>query len=1078
MGERFVVVRNGFGDCSVLPEGQAPPSGWTADGAAADLDECLARIRQAWQGIQVPAVCAPRPATGHRSGELLARFAGQVRDDPGAAAVIEGTRTYTYGELGHRSDAVAGWLRGFGAGPGTVVGIGFECGYDLVTSILGTWKAGAATVLVDIGAPARRNRHILADCGALAVLTHADLAPPDVTVLDLADLPAAPAEPGPLTVDDQEPLAYLTYTSGSTGEPKGVAMGEATLTNLVLWELDRMATRARAHGSSVHTGRNVLHYLRPTVDVTYQEIMATLCHGDCLVAVGGAVDRANPQHVVKLLERHQVERAYLPVMALGQLARAAMELRPSLRLWEVVTLSSKLQVTAELRDFFGSLDSPVLDDQYGSAEMQTVLGCVYSGDPAGWPAESAFPESMPSVRIVLSEPDNEICVRGIAVSRGYVGRPDLTAQRFVPDPEPPFPGARLYRTGDFGRRRADGAIEIHGRQDEQVKVRGFRIDLGEVEQNLLKVAGVARAAVVVVGQEEQRRLIAYAVPEEHGRQLTEAILRQDLLTVLPDYMVPAAFVLIDDLPLTPHGKVARDLLRAWEGSGVDADGLSPTEVVVGQIWSEVLGARVRGRDADFFTSGGNSVLATTVVARLRRHFGKDLAFDCFHTHPRLRDLADLVDRLPSAKPREIVPVPPQRPVAAGPALTGLLFHAEMAADPSVYNVSWAYRVHGPLRAELLREALDFLVARHDALRTVFGEDDGLPMLQVLARCPPGYFQARDTSAAGLGPLVDDLRTTPFDLSAGPLHRTVLLRLSDVEHVLLFTGHHVVFDSWSEGLMRTELGAVYGALAAGRRPALPEPQVGFRDYVAWLSECLDGGDLDRHRAYWAQELAGVHGSLGLPLRRPRTLDVGDTAAAVPVSFGREVSGRLREIAVRAKVTPFVLLLTIFGLALRRRTGDPEVIVGVPASGRTAVELQDIIGFFVNSLPIRMKWSGNSFPDALSVVRKATSGAFANQDLPFGSIVQASGAPRVLGANPLFNAWFVFDDFTEGLALTGVSTEVLPLAELTVRFDLALHVHYGDGELRGELTYRSELFERGEIEALAETLQLVAAEVVVE
>jgi amino acid adenylation domain-containing protein len=1085
--EHFVVVRSVRGDYSLLPAGLGVPEGWSVVGDSALRVECLDRIRDQWRDIEIPALCRPHPNPPYPRGRgLVARVCEQAQRNPSAAAVIEGTSTFTYRQLDQRSDRLAYWLRDLGAVPGSVIAVAFDCGYDLVTAILGTWKTGAACVLLDISAPGSRNRHIVADADALALLTNTDLTVSGVTSSDLTHLPDRPGTAQQVVRAPQgsDPLAYITYTSGSTGEPKGVAMGESTLVNMVDWEVDRMASRALLRGGIAPGPRAVLHYLRPTVDVTYQEIFSTLSNGDFLVAVTGLDSRADPQYVIELMARHGVQRAYLPVMALGQLARASMELKLRLRLWEVITMGSKFRATGEIRDFFASLDNPVLDDQYGSAEMQTVFGCLYSGDPGQWPSGSVFTETIPSVRIVLRDADGgvlsdngEICAGGIAPSRGYAGQPERTAERFVPDPEPPFPGARLYRSGDFGRRRVGGGIEIQGRADDQIKLRGFRIDLGDVEQNLLRIAGVARCAVVTTGEEEHKRLIAYVVPDEHGRQLTPAILGRDLRTVLPDYLIPDAFVLIDDLPLTPNGKVERRLLTRWEGGGLDPAGLSQTEILVGQLWSEVLGARIRGADADFFTVGGNSVLATTIIARLRQHFGKDLPFGCLFEHPRLRDLAKLIEDTPAMKLREILPAPAGDPVEAVPAQAGLLLHAELAEDPSVYNVSWAYRVHGPVHEELLREALDFVIGRHEVLRTVFDDEDGVPTLDVLQHCTPGYFEVLEVGEEQALQVVEQRRRKPFDTRRGPLHRTVLLRLGHDEHIVLFTGHHVVFDSWSENLFRTELGTVYRTLFSHDVPELLLPSMGYRDYAAWLAECLEGGDFDRQQAYWTTQLAGVSPELRLSTRRPRSAETSDTAASVPMGLGRELSRRLRAIAVREKVTPFTLLLAVFGLALGRLTEAPEVVVGVPASGRTAAELQEVIGFFVNSLPIRMETAGvESFGGMLNVVRTAVAGAFVNQDLPFERIVRASAVPRVPGANPLFQAWFVFDDFVEELDLAGSHAVSLPLRELTVRFDLALHVRHAGDELLGEFTYREDLFHQADIELLERQFQLVAEEAV--
>jgi amino acid adenylation domain-containing protein len=1027
--------------------------------------------------------------------------------DP-AVTGAEGTRTYR--QLIMDAEAVRRALRESGVGPGQVVGVALPNGAELVASLLGVLAAGDAYLPVDQAGPVTRTRRILVDAPAAALIGPREAAErlaPGIPVVDPAEVfrvgldEAVSAElssrdwpevgwHGAVSGERPGRLAYMYYTSGSTGEPKGAGMPMEPVLNLLRWELDRMRQRECARGGPGPEGRTqkkVLHFTRPTFDVSFEEIFATLVAGDCLVTVDEQ-RRPDPQYLIGLLHEHGVERAYIPPMVLAQLASSGLGFGASLRLWELVVAGGSLRLTAEVRQFLGTLDRPVLDDQYGMTEVHTVMARILAGPPTAWPTRGAFTDMVSSVDVAILDERfaeagaeaGEICARGACVGRGYVGRPGLTADRFIPDPAATQPGARMYRTGDVGRRLPDGSIEVRGRLDDQIKLRNHRVTLGEIEHALMAVPAVTRVAVLAEGLDEHQRLVAYIVPQEHGVQLSADGLRAELRDTLPSYMIPDLFILLDNLPLNRHGKVDRARLRRRTASGVNETGMSATEAAIARIWASVLGAWIEEADADFFRCGGNSLLATVVTAQIRRHFAINLPFDAIFRFPVLAGLAKTVEDAPPSGEPPITSAPPGSAVPATAAQLGIWFEHMVRGDPCTYNSAWACRLTGPVDAGILRTALDQMIERHSVLRTVFPEElnagshDPVLLQRMLDECPPGYFTVIDAAAPdAVAGLVQNFREMPFDLAAGPLHRTFLIRVSPNEAVLLFTGHHIILDAWSEDLIRRELGELYSALVGGRPHRLPDAPVQYRDYAWWHDRRRGSGPLADQAGYWRARLRGAPAELPLPLRAPRGVAPDSAGSSLEVYLNPGVAGSLRAIAVQEGVTPLIVMLSVFGLALKEVCGTDDVLVGMAASGRARAGLEESIGLFVNSLPVRMELAEQSFREVLAEVRGTVLGAVANQDIPFDEIVRAVAPPRLPGRNPLFQAWFSFDDAPARLAMDGVAANQLELPVSRVKFDLLLHVRWDGTAIRGEVNYRSSLVSAQTADRIARAFESVAA-----
>ncbi|HST58981.1 MAG TPA: amino acid adenylation domain-containing protein [Longimicrobium sp.] len=686
----------------------------------------------------------------------------------------------------------------------------------------------------------------------------------------------------------------------------------------------------------------------------------------------------------------------------------------------------------------------------------------------------------------------ELWIAGIQVGRGYWMRPGLTAERFVPDPLAPEAGARMYRTGDRARWLSDGNLEYLGRTDFQVKVRGFRIEPGEIEAALAALPGVRQAVVDASTGPGGARLVAWIAAD--GAQPDPADLRAGLLRSLPDHMVPSVFVPVDALPLTPSGKVDRRALPEPDGAGAQGGEYvpprSPTEQLLAQTWSELLGVERVGATDSFFALGGHSLLATRLVSRIRETFGVELPLRTVFEVPVLRDLAARIDRGgpdgddPFAPP-PLVSMAPENDAPLSFAQERLWFIDRLEPGSALYNMSPSLRLAGPLDPGAVADALREIVRRHEPLRTSLPLVDGSPV----QRIAPAELEL---GVDDLSQLADQERDEevarrtaawarmPFDLERGPLFRARLLRIAPEDHVLLLAMHHAVSDGWSNGILFRELFALYDAFAAGRPSPLPPLPVRYADYAAWQRGWLSGEALDRQVAYWREALAGAPAVLELPADRPRAAVMSRRGAIHAFDVPAEVADPLRALARREGGTMFMALLAAWNVVLARASGQGDVVVGTPVAGRTRRETEGLIGLFVNTLALRTDLSGEpTFVALLARVRAATLGAFTHQDLPFEKLVEELQPGRSLGRTPIFQALFNLQNTGEGPAQAPGALAIAPLerAAPDAKLDVTLTVtERTDGSLYATLGYAADLFHPGTIQRLAAQWARVLASVV--
>ena len=670
----------------------------------------------------------------------------------------------------------------------------------------------------------------------------------------------------------------------------------------------------------------------------------------------------------------------------------------------------------------------------------------------------------------------ELYIGGAGVARGYAGQPALTAQRFIAD-RSTADGSRLYRTGDIVRWRRDGQLEFLGRADDQVKVRGFRVELGEVEAALAAHPRVRAAAVAVWG-EARDRLAAYLIAADDAGIPAPGDLRDFLRRTLPEYMIPAAFTGLASFPLTPSGKLNRAALPAPSAGAAAGDAVpavpeSPAEELLAGIWGQVLGVDRVGAGDSFFDLGGHSLLATRVVSRIRAVFGVEVPLAAVFDHPTPRALAAVIGvAAPGQQAPPVTPVPRDHPLPLSFAQQRLWFIDQLEPGSTEYNVPWLVRVPGRADVAALGAALSAVVARHEVLRSrLVAGPDGIAH-QVID--PPAAVPLPVTDVSGsdgrwqlAGQLVAAVAATPFDLAAGPLIRACLVRVDDTAHVLALAAHHVAFDDWSGRVFRRELAALYQAFRGGQPDPLPPLAVQYADFAAWQRTWLAGEARDTQLAYWRQQLAGLP-ALDLPTDRPRPPLRSAAGAAVRFTIQGTTARGLRDIARQGGATMFMTLLAGFAVVLGRYSGQDDIVVGTPVANRNRAETEGLIGFFVNDLVLRADLAGDpSFTAALARVRDMALGAYANQDLPFEQLVEHLVAERDRSRTPLFQV--LFDYYRE----PGQGENAAPAARpdgaiqiaVTAKFDLRLVV-VDDGEtLAATIEYATSLFDEPTVERLA-------------
>ncbi|MCO5994849.1 non-ribosomal peptide synthetase [Actinoallomurus rhizosphaericola] len=1022
----------------------------------------------------------PEPRVPHRAGAtedeagvhtgmwratIPELFAERVARDPDAVAVTHDGASLTYAELNVRANRLAHRLIERGAGPERLVALAFPRSADLVVAVLAVLKAGAAYVPIDPDQPAARIAAVLEDAAPALLVTAPGMEPPagvERIVLD-DDLLAGSPEHDPVVPLRPEHPAYVIYTSGSTGRPKGVVVPHANVVRL----FDATDPWFGFGPSDVWT---LFHSY--AFDFSVWELWGALLYGGRLVVVPYDVSRS-PEEFLRLLDDQRVTVLNQTPSAFGQLTRADRDKTRDLALRYVIFGGEALDLS-RLAGWYSrhADDAPVLVNMYGITE--TTVHVTYAPLDAASAAAgtgSVIGGAIPDLRVYVLDAalrpvppgvTGELYVAGAGLARGYLGRPDLTAERFVADPYGP---GRMYRTGDLARRHADGRLEYVGRVDHQVQLRGFRVELGEIEAVLGADPSVDEVAAVVredgPDEDRHRRIVAYVT----GRDADPAALREHVRDALPGHMVPAAIVRLDALPLTPNGKLDRRALPAPEVESSSRGPRTPVEEVLCGIFAEVLGTPAVGVDDGFFALGGDSLLATRVVARVRSVLGVEVPVRTLFETPTVAGLAAALDASAPARPPLTAAERPD-PVPLSYAQRRVWFLDRLEPDAATYTMPVALRLTGDLDVDALRAALADLVARHDVLRTVYPETDGEPRQVVLGGVRPEVAVTRtdDIEAA----LARDI-AHGFDLTTEIPLRARLYTAGPGEHVLLVVLHHIATDGWSFAPLARDLVTAYAARAGGRAPAWEPLPVQYADYAAWQRDLLGSEDdpdslISRQVAYWREALAGLPDRLDLPTDRPRPAEASYAGGRVPVRLDAE---GLAALARATGASVFMVVQAALAALLTRLGAGTDVPIGTPVAGRTDEALDDLVGMFVNTLVLRTDTSGNpTFRELVGRVRDVDLAAYQHQDVPFDRLVEILDPPRSMARHPLFQVMLAFQNTDRvEVELPGLTARIRPVGTGTAKFDLLLDL---DPSGAGALEYATDLFDAATAEAIATRL----------
>ncbi|QII04312.1 amino acid adenylation domain-containing protein [Rhodococcoides fascians A25f] len=1019
-------------------------------------------------------------------GVLLPQLvAEQVVATPSAVAVVDGSVSVTYAELDVRVDRLARVLRDRGVGRGDRVAVVLPATLGAVVAMLAVLRRGAAYVPVDVDHPAERVSFVLGDAAPVVVVTDSSarelVVGSKVPVLVVDEVEMLPVIGGvPDVVVDPGDAAYVIYTSGSTGRPKGVVVEHRSL--------GAYLERARVVYQPAVSGSSLVHSSL-AFDLTVTALWSPLVSGGC-VHLGVLDDRADVDVRPSLMK---VTPSHLPLLEV-----LPEEFSPS----ELLVVGGEALSGELLEGWRAAHPDVVVVNAYGPTEAtvncldyRVPSGALVGAVPVGRPFWNSRAYVLDAgLGLVAPGVVGELYVAGSVLARGYHERAGLTSERFVADPFGPS-GERMYRTGDLARWSAAGELVFAGRADDQVKVRGHRIEPGEIAARLCERVDVVRAVVVV--REDvpgDVRLVAYVVPAVSGSADVTSW-RKHLVQELPEYMVPSAFVTLDAVPLTTNGKLDRAALPVPQHIAIRSGRAprSPREEILCGLFVEVLGVSAPTIDDSFFDLGGHSLLATRLVARIRSTLSVELPIRQLFETPTVAGLADAVDGAGESRPPVIAVLPRPDRVPLSFAQQRLWFLQQFEGGSATYNTSVALRLHGDLDIDAMRAALGDVVARHESLRTVFAEDADGPHQVVLdasddrARPVVDVLSSNQDEVKGL---LAEAVSHVFDLSSDIPIRVWLFTVSADEHVLLLVVHHVASDGWSRGPMARDLAVAYAARCEGEAPQWASLPVQYADFALWQRSVLgEEGDVDGVLAeqlkFWGEQLADLPEELDLPTDRPRPAVASYRGGRVVFGIAPSVWERVGVVARECRATPFMVVQAALGVVLSRSGAGADVPVGTPIAGRTDDALDDLVGVFLNTLVLRTDVSGDpSFRELVGRVRESDLAAFAHQDVPFERLVEVLNPERSLARHPLFQVMLALNntDLRQALdsldGLPDLTATVQPLTSGLAKFDLGIGLvddaHAGGAS--GVVEYACDLFDEVTARSLADRFVRVLAEVV--
>ena len=1021
-------------------------------------------------------------------------FEQQVELTPDVDAIVFRESRLTYRELNERANLLAMELIQLGVTPDSLVGLFIERSIELMVGLLGILKAGAAYVPLDPANPPARLQSVIHDAKFSLVVTQSPLANQlphgDVRrVIVNSGSHEHPPATNPRVALEPFHRAYVLYTSGSTGQPKGVAMEHRALTNLIHWQIQQ---------STAGPQSKTLQFASIGFDVSFQELFATWCAGGTLVLID-EIQRRDMALLFKIIVSEQIERIFVPFVILQQFIEICDDFGTSgLSLREIVTAGEQLQITPQFVRFFEHHPDCKLVNQYGPTEAHVVASYTLDPFPQNWPTRPPIGRPIANLQLFvldsLLQPlpigvPGELHIGGIGVARGYLNQPAWTAEKFLKNPFSTESGSRLYRTGDKARWRDDGQLEFLGRIDQQIKYRGFRIELGEIESVMNQFPQVAQAVVILrEDQAGEKSLVAYIVPANPEAVPTVSDLRTFLLKQLPEYMVPTTFVFLPNLPHTVNGKVNRKGLPIPTEKGVTRNQAtipprSPLENLLVNTWKSLFGIKRISVEDNFFELGGHSLLAMRVVSNLRKQLQREIPVRWVFENPTIERLAHKLEETTNRTEQSLaIPlVDRQQPLPLSFGQHAMWLVQAMLPDQATYHQPIAFRISRQVNRVIVDRALDQIIARHESLRTALIQCDDTLVQHI---SPPDQalvnrreirldLQAGDTEHQTLHAVMLEEVRRPFDLAVAPLWRILWVELSNDDPILLLTFHHSIIDEWSMRIFSHELTELYSAMVLQRPIDLPVLPIQYPDFASWQRSRQSSAEWEQSLVYWKEQLADLPTALELPTDQVRPLHPSGRGAIHEFRISGPITGQLRQLAQQESTTLFSLLLATFHVWLARHTGQTDIIVGTPLANRTRPEVQSLIGYFLNTLPIRARLDANpSFRQVLRQVHETFWDAFVHAEIPFEQLVELAVTEREFGRQPIYQVLFVLlEEGVENLKFGDATGLPFAIETETSKNDLTLDIQAIGEDWICRFEYATDLFSAQSMERMAEHFQVL-------
>ncbi|MFD2171160.1 amino acid adenylation domain-containing protein [Tumebacillus lipolyticus] len=1027
-------------------------------------------------------------------------FEQQVERTPDEVAVVFEDRICTFRELNNLANRLAAQLQARGVEPDDLVGIYMDRSVEMIVALLATLKAGGGYLPLDPSYPHERIAYMIEDAQPKAILTnahlHQQLPPHRADILILRQEESSGQVPNPVSQARPEHLAYIIYTSGSTGKPKGVMVEHRNAVRFFTGMDEAIGCKA---------ADAMLAVTSIGFDISVLELFWTLTRGAKVVLLSdrevSEAGISQSEHSLRnQLVRHgatmlQCTPSLMSMLTLHPTGTSALEgLQKILLGGEALPLALARQLkertSARLFNMYGPTEATVWATSYEVVDVDR-LNAIPLGRPIANYQLFILDDNLQPVPVGVA---GELHIGGLGVTRGYLNRPELTAERFIANP---FGAGRLYKTGDLACYLPDGAVKFLGRLDHQVKVRGHRIELGEIETHLAERPEIREAVVVV----RDNALVAYLVTES-GELPDAAALRSELRGSLPDYMVPTSYVLLESMPLTPNGKVDRKALPEPEGAPRAAaqsyvPPSTPLEWALTAIWSDVLGVEKVGVHDHFFARGGHSLLATQLVSRVISDLQLTLSLRDVFNGPTVREMAQLLaSRTDSASIEQVAPIRQssrERERIASYSQERLWFLELLEPGNAAHNVPEIVRVTGAIDLEALSSALREICCRHDILRTAFADRDG-QAIQVVQPTETFSFNMEVIDLSDLPQaereaqaerIAEAVTNTPFDLTHAPLMRFKVVKMGEQDHLVAPAFHHIITDAWSMGVFFLELQALYEAYSHDEASPLAEMSIQFSDYALWQRDWLAGESIQAQLSYWQDKLRGDLPVLQLPTDRPRPAIQTHRGSRHTLHLPKALSEQVHRLAQQEGTTLYMTLLAGYKSLLHLYSGQSDIIVGSPIANRQKKELEALIGFFVNTLVLRTSVTPEmTYRELLQQVRQTALDAYAHQDVPFEKLVEKLAPKRDLSYTPLFQTMFVLQNTPmTGLQLPGMSIEAagvtitrVGVEKRSAQFDLQLIMADSPDGLMGQIEYNTDLFDERTIVRMAEHFQTLLAHVV--